>query len=414
MPKSKASKAKKTPNYNNPNFQTKAWTYTWIPITEDEFQRVCTAFARLHQRGGVVYAIAGKELAPSTGALHLQGYAYLSTKCTRAGFKKVVGCSSIHCEPSKGSAIQNQDYCSKDKQFFEWGDPHKVPKQGARRDLDEVRSRLDAGASVIDAVGDNFGLFLQYNRGLELYRTSQLGHRAWKTSIIWLWGPTGTGKSCRAHHEAYATANNAPVWSMADDNGQWFQGYNGQEYAIWDDFCGKAPIGLLLRLFDRYPYDVPFKGGSSHWRVRQLWITSNFSPEQLYGSCHQWPALQRRIEETRFIGEPFDFDLWTQAQGTSSTEEDRKEGEERIRQLPCIDLTGESDSPLPGSTPVLRRSSSTDGQRRSASTDRGRLRRGDGSVERTAGPQLKKPAVAEEDWDNGDFVDYLTDEDLNL
>ena len=56
----------------------------------------------------------------------------------------------------------------------------------------------------------------------------------------------------------------------------WFDGYDGQDTAIFDDFRASGNrFSYILRLIDRYPMDVPVKGGFVYWNPGTL-----YSPAQ--------------------------------------------------------------------------------------------------------------------------------------
>ena len=57
-------------------------------------------------------------------------------------------------------------------------------------------------------------------------------------------------------------------------------------------------IGGLLRLFDKYPFRVEFKGGSIDFVARYIFVTSPKSPREYFGvGSEDVEQLMRRIEE---------------------------------------------------------------------------------------------------------------------
>lgn len=83
----------------------------------------------------------------------------------------------------------------------------------------------------------------------------------------------------------------------------WFDGYNGQDVMLLDDFGpGMMCINFLKRLLDRYPVQLPVKGGSVALRAKTIFITSNYMMSEWYpkAGAMDYEALLRRIEWVDF------------------------------------------------------------------------------------------------------------------
>jgi len=104
-------------------------------------------------------------------------------------------------------------------------------------------------------------------------------------------GRTGTGKSRRAWEEA-----GVRVYSK-DPRTKWFDGYQGEENIIIDEFRGTVDISHILRWFDRYPVRVECKGSSMPLQATTFWITSNLAPTDWYPDLDSETksALLRRL-----------------------------------------------------------------------------------------------------------------------
>jgi len=114
------------------------------------------------------------------------------------------------------------------------------------------------------------------------------------------WGPTGTGKSHRAFGEG-------PGAYVKNPNIKWWDGYQGEETVIIDEFSGLIDITYLLRWIDRYPCMVEVKGGAVVLNAKTFIITSNLSPEQWYpnASENHKAALQRRLTTVIHMDRPY-------------------------------------------------------------------------------------------------------------
>jgi len=108
------------------------------------------------------------------------------------------------------------------------------------------------------------------------------------------WGASGTGKTRRAVEEnpgAYI------LTKPRDKNSVWWQNYHGEKTVIIDEFYGWIPYDMLLRVLDRYPVEVEFKGGSTQLAATHFVITSNKMWQEWYPNIEDQTALRRRIHE---------------------------------------------------------------------------------------------------------------------
>jgi len=106
------------------------------------------------------------------------------------------------------------------------------------------------------------------------------------------WGATGVGKSRRAWEEAGFDSY------PKDPRTKFWDGYSGQERVVIDEFRGGIDIAHVLRWFDRYPVVVEVKGSSVVLKAKEIWITSNLSPDLWYPELDlaTKEALLRRLE----------------------------------------------------------------------------------------------------------------------
>jgi len=111
------------------------------------------------------------------------------------------------------------------------------------------------------------------------------------------WGPTGTGKTHRASQES-----GRPYW-LPNPNGPnalYFDGYDGQDTIIIDDFYGWIPFHTMLRLCDKYHCTLNTKGGTTSLKHKKVIITSNLPPRDWYKNVKDdlFAAFARRITHT--------------------------------------------------------------------------------------------------------------------
>lgn len=232
----------------------------------------------------VRYAIYQKERCPRTGREHFQGYCQLFDKARYKKAAEWLGMPGVHLEKPKGSVEDNQRYCTKDDTRIggPWEGGEAVT-QGERIDLKSACALVREGK--IDQVEDT--VFVKFHKGLYQLALRNAPKRNSMPDVTVVWGPTGTGKS------RYAEANTTnPYWHPG---GRWWDGYITGQDVIIDDFDPKDwPVTEVLRLLDRYPLKVPFKGGYAEFNSAKIIITSHFDP--LFWYPDRWEEIVRRIK----------------------------------------------------------------------------------------------------------------------
>lgn len=237
--------------------------------------------------GDASFTVFGWETGES-GTLHLQGYTELPNRLRLAAIRELFG-PRVHAEKRKGSQRQASEYCTKEGNYERYGICTSIVS-GQRTDLEQLHTDLKLKRSIESISDEHFSAFIKYRRSIEAYIGLHSDKRNWITEVIVLWGATGTGKTRRVYED------NENVWSYPGSG--WFDGYRGNDVVLFDDFSGSEfKIGYLLKLLDRYPMDVPIKGGFVNWKPQKIYITSNLNPALWYSGAypeHQL-ALQRRF-----------------------------------------------------------------------------------------------------------------------
>jgi len=245
------------------------------------------------------YGIFGKEIAPDTGTPHLQGYLQRKSPGTLSALKRVS--QRAHWEVAKGSADQNQEYCSKGGDVWTFGE---YKGQGARTDLVSVKDNILSGVSVDSIVLDNPMLYHQYGRTLNKIEDLAM-RRKFRTEMtrgIWYWGPTGVGKS----HMAFDGFKPETHYVYPNDNG-WWDGYTQQDIVILNDFRGEIPYGFLLQLVDKWPVSVKRRNREPlPFTSKTVVVTSSLRPEDVYHGVvsrdDNIAQLMRRFELIHLFG----------------------------------------------------------------------------------------------------------------
>ena len=249
--------------------------------------------------------ICGQLEKASTGQLHFQGYVQLD-RSRRLGFVKNWVSETAHFEKQRGSNEQARDYTKKsdtrEKPFIEYGAfIAGKGRKGSRNDIHTLRDRIKSGATQRELIEDDTMVktFAKYIKFADRVRTLYPPTRDvanFKVSLYF--GEPGGGKTRKAKEE------NPGLYDVPLSNGTlWLDGYDGHKVALLDDFAGKmSKISLTntLRFLDRYPVQVPIKGGFVWWVPEHVIITTNIHPRAWYewkNRSDHWQALKRRIHE---------------------------------------------------------------------------------------------------------------------
>lgn len=243
-------------------------------------------------KDGVTYIKGVLETAPTTGYVHWQ-----TTMCTEQYTTKRMSKLYPHChiEAREGSFEQARKYCTYGKGLtppditgtlgtcYELGTP---PRPGARTDIEEIsKAFLTRGW---EGVSDS--AIIKYHRGLEKLKQVRYKKKVLEKVVVWYWGESGCGKTHRAFEEGGLGAYSVPA------RGGWFDNYQGEVNLIIDEYDGTSfTISEFIRLLDKYPQQVPIKGGFVNLEATHIWITSHGDPRS-YFPANRWPEVQRRVQ----------------------------------------------------------------------------------------------------------------------
>lgn len=261
-----------------------------------------------------VYFVIGLEVCPNTKRRHWQGFCQLKKTSRLKALQGYIGDLKCHVEGMRGTPTDAANYCKKGEQSHAEWDKYKEkgenwgknavvhefgelrgPEQGKRNDIAKVKEMVKAGKSqreIIEEV-DSYqawraGDYIKKYKKLEKYR---------KVEVYWYWGKTGSGKTRKALEEC-----GEDFW-ISGKNLKWWEGYDGQEDVIFDDFRKDfCTFHELLRVLDVYPIRVENKGGSVQMVAKRIWITTAFHPEDLYDTREDLEQLMRRITRIECFG----------------------------------------------------------------------------------------------------------------
>lgn len=237
------------------------------------------------------YMIYGKEIGEN-GTPHLQGYCVFAKVKRLSAVKKLL--PTAHWEIARGTTDDNVNYCSKEGDFVEVGERPKSRKEvgedNKARWADVIRAAKE-GTCEEEYPKE----FVCYNATITRLNNTLVADIPVYEGI-WAHGPPGTGKS-RWARETYPNHYK----KMAN---RWWDGYEGEEEVILDDFSHKHAKGLgyYLKIWcDHGAFRAEFKGGSRVIRPKVFVVTSNYTIQQLFGEDpDEAQAVQRRFSNHYF------------------------------------------------------------------------------------------------------------------
>lgn len=265
--------------------QSARWCFTLNNYTEDDILSLDLVDCK--------YMIYGKEIAPTSGTPHLQGYVQFRANKRLSWVKKLN--SNCHWEVAIADAHCNTAYCSKERDVTTRG---VLPKTPSQKGQDEKERWIQIIAHAKAGTLEEHDPKVYYNSE----RTAERLHarygivKGYEKTVKVYWGATGTGKS----HDAWEEAGELAYGK--DPRTKWWDGYHDQENVVIDEFRGTIDISHMLRWLDKYPVRVETKGSTTPLKVIRVWITSNLHPKDWYPDLDQETkdALMRRLEVTQY------------------------------------------------------------------------------------------------------------------
>jgi len=302
---------------NNPNNNVR----TMIPGQFGEEINKCLTTGTATNR--LTYAVWSTERG-ITGTLHYQCYIECEKKVKASAMKNKLAPLKVWVKPAaaKSTAQHNIDYISHTGKwsnkagglingpFFIGVTP---TGQGTRTDINDLAVALKSGKTMVSIAEEHTNTLLKCfgnaSKMKILFDSSKV--RTWMTELFIYTGKAGSGKSHAAYEEAKqflldAGSDELPYMLMIPNKGEslWWEGYEGQQVVIIDDFYGTIDINYFKRMVDKYPMKVNIKNMSAQFLARRVYVTSNQGWKSWWGSellanSENVNAIQRRITKEK-------------------------------------------------------------------------------------------------------------------
>lgn len=275
-----------------PAKRVRGFCFTWnnYPDNAEEL------LAALVTRYDTKFAIAGHEIAPTTGTRHLQGYIYYKLPTTVGAARGRLPGADVR--RALGSALQNEQYCRKTREqdavqnerVWEYGtrplDQEERGRKGKEHWEAVKKAAQEGRLEDIDAQV----YVTQYNTLKRIAKDHMVAPVALEdTCGIWIHGESGVGKS-HSVFEKYG----ADLYLKGLS--KWWDGYQGQDTVLVDDMdiFSKGLSKEFKDWGDKYPFHCENKGGANCIRPKKVIVTSQYTPEQIWEDEPTRAAINRR------------------------------------------------------------------------------------------------------------------------
>lgn len=271
----------------------RSWCGTWNNYP-DNWENLIKDFLKQD-----AYAVCGLETAPTTGTKHLQLFIHKDSKLSMRQLKALD--ESIHWEKCKGTAKENFDYCTKDKNFKEFNIEVKPSMNStSRRDYQNIPELLKT-KTVKELV--NEGVINNHSalKFAEEVRKYVMEPYKGPREVYYHWGVSGAGKTYDAIH-----SHPDIVKCRLESDGK-LTNYNGEEVVLLDEVecLSHAQFKELLQLLDVYAHTARVLYGTIPWRAKVIYITSSQPYINIVPPDQNAMQLERRITKIKHYSKNF-------------------------------------------------------------------------------------------------------------
>lgn len=245
--------------------------------------------------GLITYGVHQKEMCPSSSRVHSQFFVVMPKRVRLSGMKKMF--PGDHLEPARDPRSA-REYCMKVETRLEgpwevgtWEEPGL--SVDTEKILDLVKKRR-----VLDVIAEQPKLWRNL-RVLSDLRSSAAPVRSTLTKGVLFTGSTGCGKTKIARLISEYVGTEETFWHNGT---KWWNNYDQQELVVFDEFRGNWSAQEILRVFDRVPYQVEYKGGFAQFNSNLVLLTSNLDFDAMYGGLdpRTLAAIKRRVLVVNF------------------------------------------------------------------------------------------------------------------
>ncbi len=250
----------------------------------------------IENEGHVLYIVYGSELGEKHDIPHLQGFVTFANRKSLAQVRAVLPRAHWEAKSRHSTYKEAIDYCKKDGDYVEWGEPPVDPAVKLKRRW--TKAFEDAKVGDFESIPKDMLIryYHSFKRIQQDYPTIPKNNE--KTCGQWYVGPTGFGKT-RTAVARYPNLYDKPL-------NKWWDGYRGQETVLIDDLApahGKWIGHLMKRWADWKSFPAEQKGTTVMIRPKRIIVTSQYTIDEVFydpqDKCTV-DAIKRRFKVTNF------------------------------------------------------------------------------------------------------------------
>ena len=261
----------------------RAYIITLNNYTEDEI----TSLKKACENPNVLLASVGKEVGES-GTPHLQGFMRMKNGKTFSAMKKFLGSNRWHFEQAYGSDYDAWIYTRKDGDILIDKGEHPVEGEKMDSKWGIINRLICDGADLLTILERYPDTIRQIGQLKQLiYEHSHTAQKSeWRDlDVTYIYGDSGTGKT-RHVMDSYGYDK---VYRVTDKKNP-FDGYQGQEIIVFEEFRSSFMLDEMLNYLDGYPIQLPCRYANKYAGWTKVYIITNIDVNEQY----------QRVQENHF------------------------------------------------------------------------------------------------------------------
>jgi len=216
-----------------------------------------------------------------------------------------------HIEPALGSNNENRDYIRKEGKWLEdakrdtnlidtFEESGELPpdRESSKKETEAIYELIKAGASnfeIMEQYPNAINKLEKIDRARQTLRAEEHKSKRRQLEVYYIWGRTGVGKTSSVM-DKYGDENVYRVTNYKNP----FDGYDGEDVIVFDEFREQIHFSDLLNYTDIYPVKLPSRYNDKQACYTKVYIISNKPLEEQYKEIQMeepesWKALIRRL-----------------------------------------------------------------------------------------------------------------------